>query len=70
VVFFGITIHNALHEMEEGGSPLGAGGKTRNKYTLKQLLEPGFILPGGDDDEDDLEEILRAQGMIYDEVGE
>lgn len=43
----GLAIEAALHEMEETGT--GQHKKSRPKYTLAQLLEPGFFLPSPED---------------------
>jgi hypothetical protein len=62
VSYFGMVIENALQEQVN----VGPDDKPRwvAKYTLTQLLTPGFKLGG--DHEAPLP--LKADGMIYDEV--
>lgn len=61
---FGIALENALQELIN----IGDDDKPRwvAKYTLEQLLTPGFVL-GGESGGDELP--LKADGLIYDEVG-
>lgn len=62
ICYFGMVIENALNEQVN----VGPDDKPKwvAKYTLTQLLTPGFKLGG--DDEAPLP--LKADGMIYDEV--
>lgn len=65
VVFFGNAIENAAQEQ------INVGGEEKPryvaKYTLVQLLTPGFVIEADADDGDELP--FGADGMIYDEVG-
>ena len=61
VSFFGVAVENAAQEQ------IQAGDKWVNRYTLDQLLTPGFAL--GDGDTGDVLPVAGVEGMIYDEIG-
>lgn len=65
VALFGLYLENALQEREQ----LGEGSNVRwvEKYTLSELLTPGFRLGGDEGAGDSLP--LKADGLLYDEVG-
>ena len=64
VMYFGMVIENAAQEQIK----VGPEDKPRweKKYTLAQLLTPGFVIADDTDDKEPLP--LDAQGLIYDEV--
>lgn len=63
VVLLGTIIENASQEQ------INVGGETaprwERRYTLRQLLTPGFVIGNSDGDELPLGEI---DGLLYDEV--
>lgn len=63
VVLLGTVIENAAQEQVNVGGDTSP--KWERKYTMKQLLTPGFII-GQPDDGDALP--TGADGLIYDEV--
>lgn len=65
VSFFGVAVENAAQEQVNiGGEDTP---KWTNRYTLAELLTPGFVIgDGGGDGGDELP--VGADGLIYDEV--
>jgi hypothetical protein len=66
VVTFGTIVENASQELEKRGPE--DKPRWENKYTMKQLLDPAFRLPLGDDDEQGFDGGESVEGMIFDEV--
>lgn len=64
VVYFGTVIENAAQEQVNVGDDKHP--KWRRKYTLAQLLTPGFVLDT--EDEADMDSLERVDGAIFDEV--
>lgn len=65
VSMLGTAVENALYER------VGDGDKRKPRYTLEQLLDPGFRLPSQQTDSDDFfnsTQIKRVHGLKYDEV--
>lgn len=63
VIYFGTVIENAAQEMEKRGPE--SSPRWEPKYTLAQLLTPGFALRG---QEAESMSIVGADGLIVDEV--
>jgi hypothetical protein len=64
VSFFGIAVENAAQEQ------IKAGEKWVNRYTLDQLLTPGFVLGDGEaGDALPFSAQAAPEGLVYDEIG-
>ena len=65
VTTFGTIIENYAQEQ------INVGGESNPrwvaKYSLQQLLTPGFVLDSDNGDGDELP--VRVDGLLYDEVG-
>lgn len=66
VTTLGVVIENALAETDEVGSDKDKRRVPR--YTLRQLLDPAFVLPRAARDGGGLETLKTARGGFYDEV--
>lgn len=66
VVLVGNAIENAAQEMEKYGSD--DKPQWRQKYTMKQLLDPDFRLPVEDDERPIEADIKGVHGVLFDEV--
>lgn len=64
VTLVGLVIENAAQETVNTGDDKRP--RWTRKYTMRQLLDPGFRLPL--EDEGDLGALEGADGVIYDEV--
>lgn len=62
VTTLGVTIENAAQEQVNVGGDQSP--KWQAKYSLRDLLTPGFVIG---EDADELP--VGAEGLIYDEVG-
>lgn len=68
VVLFGTWVENAAQEMEKRGPE--SAPRWEPKYSMAQLLTPGFTLPTGQERGAEDVAIFRAtDDMKYDEVG-
>lgn len=68
VVLFGTWVENAAQEMEKRGPE--SAPRWEPKYSMAQLLTPGFTLPTGQEQGvEDLAMFRATDGMKYDEVG-
>ena len=70
VSFFGNVIEGASHEMEEVGRD--DHKRLEPKYTMRQLLDPDFRLPRGDQpsDEDPLSTLKQMPGVRFHKVSD
>lgn len=66
IVLIGSAIENASQEMEKYGSEKDT--KWRQKYTMKQLLDPDFRLPTNVDERPIEADIKGVHGVLFDEV--
>lgn len=66
VVAFGTAVENALQETIDVGTE--DKPKREKKYTLKQLLTPGFTIETEEDDGFDVSMFKGMAGVMYDEV--
>jgi hypothetical protein len=66
VVTFGTIIENASQELEKRGPE--DKPRWESRYTMKQLLDPAFRLPLGDEEQGFDGGGEGIDGMVYDEV--
>lgn len=66
VSYIGNVIEGAQMETYKEGT--GVNTKVKNKYTIKQLLDPDFLLPDPTRPNDNIDALKGMEGVGYDEV--